>query len=195
MKPHVYSTALSFIAILLCSCESTQHSPVAYSRPVSGQTQYLNGGIGRVASSPSREGALPVTYSTPKNTFSLGGLFGRRSSSTSFSAPATSFGRYDPNSLSNPYGAGSPYKADGLMNPYSQYSNKSWTNPYAKDAPKLHDSSGRYLGRFSSNPYDPDSTSNPYGRYGSKYSPDSINNPYGAGNPYSTSPKFVSPQR
>ena len=29
------------------------------------------------------------------------------------------------------------------------------------------------------------STSNPYGRYGSPYSPDSIKNPYGAGNPYS----------
>lgn len=34
---------------------------------------------------------------------------------------------------------------------------------------------------LSSNPYDPDSTSNPNGRW-SKYSPDSINNPYGAGN-------------
>ena len=30
-----------------------------------------------------------------------------------------------------------------------------------------------------------DSTSNPYGRYGSPFSQDSINNPYGAGNPYS----------
>ena len=29
-----------------------------------------------------------------------------------------------------------------------------------------------------------DSVSNPYGRYGSKYSPDSINNPYGAGSRY-----------
>jgi hypothetical protein len=37
---------------------------------------------------------------------------------------------------------------------------------------------------LSANPYDPDSTSNPYGRYGSKYSPDSINNRYGPGNPY-----------
>jgi hypothetical protein len=44
---------------------------------------------------------------------------------------------YDTNCLDNPYGAGSPYKSDGLMNPYSQYgskySNKSWTNPYATD--------------------------------------------------------------
>jgi hypothetical protein len=43
---------------------------------------------------------------------------------------------YDPNCLNNPYGAGSPYKSDGLMNPYSQYgsrySNQSWTNPYAQ---------------------------------------------------------------
>jgi hypothetical protein len=105
--------------------------------------------------------------------------------------------RYDPNSLANPYGAGSPYKADGLMNPYSQYgspySNKSWRNPYATDAPKLYDSQGKYHGRLSTNPYDADSTSNPYGRYGSKYSPDSINNPYGAGNPYSTRPIYVTP--
>lgn len=40
-------------------------------------------------------------------------------------------------------------------------------------------SAQQYLGRLSSNPYDADSTSNPYGRYGSPYSPDSINNPYG----------------
>lgn len=39
-----------------------------------------------------------------------------------------------------------------------------------------------YLGQLSSNRYDPDSVSNPYGRYGSEYSSDSINNPYGAGN-------------
>ena len=50
--------------------------------------------------------------------------------------------------------------------------------------PSLYDSSGNYRGKLSSNPYDPDSVSNPYGRYGSEYSPDSINNPYGAGSPY-----------
>ena len=45
---------------------------------------------------------------------------------------------------------------------------------------------GKYLGTLSSNQYDPDSTSNPYGQYGSKYSADSINNPYGEhGSPYS----------
>lgn len=95
---------------------------------------------------------------------------------------------YGLNCLDNPYGAGNPYKSDGLMNPYSEYgsrySNKSWTNPYATDAPRLYDKRGNYRGRLSTNPYDPDSISNPYGRYGSRYSTDSLNNPYGAGNPY-----------
>lgn len=107
--------------------------------------------------------------------------------------------QFDPNCLSNPYGAGSPYKADGLKNPYSQYgspySNKSWTNPHATDAPKLYDSNGNYRGKLSANPYDPDSTSNPHGRYGSKHSPDSINNPYGAGSPYSNQEIYVVPSR
>jgi hypothetical protein len=35
------------------------------------------------------------------------------------------------------------------------------------------------IGKLSENPYNPDSTSNPYGEYGSEYSPDSVNNPYG----------------
>lgn len=104
---------------------------------------------------------------------------------------------YDPRCLNNPYGAGSPYKADGLMNPYSRqgspYSNDSHTNPYATNAPKLYDSQGNYRGRLSANPYDADSTSNPYGRYGSRYSPESINNPYGAGSPYAP-PMRVVPQ-
>lgn len=43
-----------------------------------------------------------------------------------------------------------------------------------------------YLGRLSSNPYDADSVSNPYGA-GSPYRSDSINNPYGEyGSPYSS---------
>jgi hypothetical protein len=39
----------------------------------------------------------------------------------------------------------------------------------------------QYRGQFSANPYDPNSTSNPYGRYGSPYRPDSPTNPYGKG--------------
>ena len=64
------------------------------------------------------------------------------------------------------------------------YSNQSATNPFATDAPQLYDQEGNYRGRLSTNQYDPDSTSNPYGRYGSPLSPDSINNPFGAGNLY-----------
>ena len=94
--------------------------------------------------------------------------------------------QYDPNSISSPYGAGSPYNPNSVNNPYGryggQYSNKSANNPYATNAPKLYDENGDYRGRLSKNPYDPDSTSNPYGRYGSRYSPDSVNNPNGAGN-------------
>lgn len=97
---------------------------------------------------------------------------------------------YDPDSTSNPYGAGSQYDSNSINNPNgrygSPYSNQSATNPYATDTPKLYDSQGDYRGKLSANPNDPDSVSNPYGRYGSPMSPDSINNPYGAGNPYST---------
>ncbi len=104
---------------------------------------------------------------------------------------------YDPRCLNNPYGAGNPYKPDGIMNPYSQYgspySNKSHTNPYATDATRVYDQKGNYRGRLSSNPYDPESISNPYGKYGNPYSPDSVNNPYGAGNPYNGNQLYVVP--
>lgn len=43
-----------------------------------------------------------------------------------------------------------------------------------------------YLGKLSANQYAYESTSNPYGPYGSPYSYKSINNPYGPyGSPYS----------
>jgi hypothetical protein len=51
------------------------------------------------------------------------------------------------------------------------------------DAPRLYDREGNYRGKLSANPYDPDSTSNPYGRYGSPFSPDSIKNPYSPSSP------------
>jgi hypothetical protein len=103
---------------------------------------------------------------------------------------------YDPNSITNPYGAGSRYKTDGLLNPYSRYGSPfspySWRNPYATQTPQLYEN-GQYRGKLSTNPYDPDSISNPYGKYGSPFSPYSINNPYGAGSPYSTTPIYVRP--
>jgi hypothetical protein len=101
---------------------------------------------------------------------------------------------YDPQCLSSPYGAGNPYKADGLMNPYSPYdspySNKSWTNPYATDAPRLYDGAGNYPGRLSADTFAPDSISNPFGPYGNPYSPSSPNNPFSG-----TGPLFVVPSR
>lgn len=73
-------------------------------------------------------------------------------------------------------------------------------------APSIYSNDGqwKYLGKLSSNRYDADSTSNPYGMYGSKYSADSINNPYGMygskyspyspNNPYTTqAPILVAP--
>jgi hypothetical protein len=61
---------------------------------------------------------------------------------------------------------------------------------------------GKYLGNLNTNQYDPNSTSNPYGKYGSEYSADSINSPYGkygseysndsSNNPYATnSPAII----
>lgn len=76
--------------------------------------------------------------------------------------------------------------------------------PAFAGSPYLVSPDGQYLGTLSSNPYDPDSVSNPYGRYGSPYSADSVNNPYGkygspysnysANNPYATeAPQIVAP--
>ena len=60
---------------------------------------------------------------------------------------------------------------------------------------------GQYLGNLSTNQNDPDSVSNPQGRYGSKNSKDSINNPDGKygnsqsndspSNPYATNAPIV----
>tara|TARA_B110000467_G_scaffold113895_1_gene104391 strand:- start:83 stop:418 length:336 start_codon:yes stop_codon:yes gene_type:complete len=60
---------------------------------------------------------------------------------------------------------------------------------------------GQYLGNLSTNQHDPDSVSNPHGRYGSKDSEDSINNPNGKygdpqsndspNNPYATNAPIV----
>ncbi len=105
--------------------------------------------------------------------------------------------RYDPNSTGNPYGQyGSPYSSTSINNPYSQYG-----SPYTTNAPRLYSSNGQYLGKVSSNQYDPNSISNPYGRYGSQYSPQSVNNPYGqygsryssqgANNPYATNAPII----
>ena len=77
-------------------------------------------------------------------------------------------------------------------------------SPRTASPPSLVGADGTYLGVLSGNRYDPNSVSNPYGRYGSPYSPTSIKNPYStygspyspnsATNPYATqAPKIVNP--
>lgn len=102
--------------------------------------------------------------------------------------------KFDPDSTSNPFGAGNPFNPNSVKNEFgkygSEFSPSSPRNPFATQTPKLYDSQGNYRGKLSSNPFDPESVSNPFGRYGNKFSPDSINNPFGAGNPFSpSSPK------
>lgn len=50
------------------------------------------------------------------------------------------------------------------------------------NSPKIYDQSGNYRGNLNGNQFDPNSVSNPFGRYGSQFSPDSINNPYAPNN-------------
>ena len=46
-------------------------------------------------------------------------------------------------------------------------------------SPYLVSPDGTYLGNLSANKFDPNSTSNPFGVYGSKFSSKSINNKFG----------------
>jgi hypothetical protein len=76
--------------------------------------------------------------------------------------------------------------------------------PFGSPQLRSTDSQRNKLGNLNSNPYDPDSVSNPFGQYGSPYSPNSVNNaygvygspysPYSATNPYTTqAPTIVTP--
>ena len=53
----------------------------------------------------------------------------------------------------------------------------------APQSPRLYSSDGKntFLGNLNANPYFPNTTANPHGPYGSRYSPDSARNPYGRG--------------
>ena len=70
---------------------------------------------------------------------------------------------------------------------YGRFSANPYTpnrvNPY-KSGGSLYTDDGEYRGNANNNQFDPNSTSNPFGRYGSRFSSDSINNPYGAGSQY-----------
>lgn len=89
--------------------------------------------------------------------------------------------RYDPESISNPYGQYGSRYGNSVNNPYGQYGSRyspqGAANPYGMEAPRIYGPDGAYLGKLSTNRYDPDSISNPYGRYGSRYG-DTVNNPY-----------------
>lgn len=55
------------------------------------------------------------------------------------------------------------------------------------NSPKIYAPDGTYLGNLNQNQFDPNSISNPFGRYGNEFSPDSVNNEFGKyGNPYSS---------
>ncbi|MBI1353425.1 MAG: hypothetical protein GC160_03690 [Acidobacteria bacterium] len=80
-------------------------------------------------------------------------------------------------SLNNSYGqAGSQFLSTGVNRPYDP----------AALVPKGLAPNADFLGDFSANPTSPNSVSNPYGPYGSRYQPKAIRNPFGTfGNPFS----------
>ena len=76
------------------------------------------------------------------------------------------------------------------------------TSMVAAQTPQIYDpQTGQYLGDLSANQFAPNSTGNPFGKFGSQFSQDSINNPFGpygspfsnksATNPYATNPPVV----
>jgi len=68
------------------------------------------------------------------------------------------------------------------------------TARWSTNPPRLYSSDGTYLGELSQNRYRADSVSNPYSRFGSRYSPDSINNVHGPYGRYRTQPIYVYPR-
>ena len=106
---------------------------------------------------------------------------------------------YLPGSTSSPLSA---WDALSPANPYGVYGNpyspKGSRNEYAADGLDIYGQDGTYLGNLNSNPYDPNSVANPYGKFGSEFSPTSINNPFSiygseysphsAQNPFAVSP-------
>ncbi len=90
---------------------------------------------------------------------------------------------------------GSEYLGQLSVNPYASDStsgvasnnfriNQAMGSKYTSGGPKLYNSDGEFRGNLNGNRFDPDSVSNPYGRYGRRYSSESINNSYGAGSEF-----------
>lgn len=68
------------------------------------------------------------------------------------------------------------YPLETRLSSYKRYDEpyRVYISPHSLNPPRIYSRSGTYLGELSTNRYAPDSVSNPYGRYGSRYSPDSI---------------------
>lgn len=66
--------------------------------------------------------------------------------------------RYDPNSISNPYGQGNRYKSTSILNPYGRYggksSNQSPFNQYTSTPPKIV-ATNQVIGHLTKNKYVP----------------------------------------
>ena len=68
-----------------------------------------------------------------------------------------------------------PGPLDGLPGPQTLSALRNFRAD-ASGPPRLFSDDGEYVGDLSANPYAPNSTSNPFGIYGSELSPKSINN-------------------
>ncbi len=114
--------------------------------------------------------------------------------------------KFAPDSTSNKFGVyDSRFSPKSIKNPFSIYGSAAQSEfSSGYNSPQIRGADGNYLGRLNKNRFGADSISNPFGRYGSKFSPDSINNPYGkygspyspysATNPYATeAPKIYAP--
>jgi hypothetical protein len=128
------------ILILLSSC--SKHN---YSRPVSWGTQSQEKKtISYSQNNYSQNNPTSPTVNSFESTTSNSQSFGNQNQNKQFLGNLNA-NKYDPNSVSNPYGKyGSKYSPDSINNKYgkygNKYSNQSVNNPYATDAPKLYNS-------------------------------------------------------
>src|SRR5688500_17135165 len=99
-NPRFRAGMAQFGAAMSQNSQRKANVPAGYYRPGYYQS------FGQTADSANDHVLVPVTKPILTETKTIGTL---------------NANRYDPNSLANPYGAGNPYKADGLMNPYSEY--------------------------------------------------------------------------
>jgi len=137
--------------------------PIAFGQSQEKERSWIDEYLGRFSnnkyapdSTANEYGAYGSRFSPKsiKNPFSIPGSAAQSEYSSGSNSPqlrgedGTYLGRvnknrYDPDSISNPYGRyGSKYSPDSVNNPYgkygSPYSPYSATNPYATEAPKIY---------------------------------------------------------